>query len=179
MIIGLLAIALMTQGRTVGPPVPAKPHNPVVQRTGDATALGTVGADDASEIEVAKLASTKATNGDVKKYAATLLHDHQQSLTAGTNLAKAYGITRLLPSDSAMARAHKDEMTQLNLLSGADFDRAFLRFEVDDHREGVAKINADLLEHAKRTRVKTLVRQAIAMMKAHEEAGEALLAAKP
>ncbi|MES1259161.1 MAG: DUF4142 domain-containing protein, partial [Gemmatimonadota bacterium] len=73
-------MVLAVQGVTLGP----VPHPPAVPRGGDASVLGAVGAEDANEIEAAKLAITKASGSDVKAFATLLLHDHQQSLTSGT-----------------------------------------------------------------------------------------------
>ena len=179
MLIELLALGMLAQSPVAGPPVPARPHTTPVERSADGTVLGTVGAADANEIEAAKLATDKASDGDVKAFATMLLHDHQESLSAGTALAKEFHITLLLPADSAMAREHTREMAELNVLSGAAFDKAYVQFTVSSHKAMIAKINGGLLTQATRPRVKEFVRQQVPAMTTHRETGEKWLAAHP
>jgi putative membrane protein len=179
MLVGLLALLAVAQAPTVGPPLSSRPHDPVIQRTADATVLGTIGAADANVIEAAKLATTKASNGEVKAYATMLLREHRRSLTVGTDLAKDLHVTRLLPADSAMARAHKEEMFALNAASGAAFDKAFVQFMVDDHKVAIARVTGPELADAVRSRVKEFVRQRLPVLTAHQQAGEKWLAAHP
>jgi putative membrane protein len=175
----MLALIMAAQTTTVGPALNPAPHTTVVPRTGDATVLGAVGATDANDIEIAKLATTKASGADVKSYAATVLHDHQLSLTTGTNLAKRLQITRLLPADSAMARAQVAEMVQLNTLTGAAFDKAFVQFMVDDHKAAIVKVNGTLMPLATSADVKAFLRQSLPVLTKHERQGEAWLTAHP
>lgn len=178
MLAGILALVLVAQGATAGPPLSPVPHTAIAPRAGDATVLGTIGAEDANEIEVAKLVATKASNGDLKTFATLLLHDHQQSLTTGTDLAKRFRITRLLPADSAIARAHAKEMAELNVLTGAAFDKAFVQQEIDGHNAIVAKDSA-LLAQATRPQVKAFVRSLIPVHATHQDIAVKWLAAHP
>jgi putative membrane protein len=179
MLVAILAMLISAQAPTVGPALSPRPHDPVVARTADGTVLGALGAIDANAIEVAKLATTKASNGDAKAYAAILLRAHQLSLTSGTQLAKRLGITRLLPADSAMARAQVDRMASLNALSGAAFDQAFVEYAVESHKAAIVKINGTLLAEATRPQVKTYARQRVPILTGHQLAGEKWLAAHP
>jgi putative membrane protein len=179
MLVGMLALIMAAQTTTVGPALSPAPHTTAVPRTGDATVLGAVGATDANDIEITKLAVTKASSGDVKSYATTLLHEHQQSLTTGTNLAKRLRITRLLPADSAMARAQVQEMVALNNVSGAAFDKAFMQFIVDDHKAAIVQVNGTLMPLATSADVKAFLRQSLPVLRRHEQLGEAWLAAHP
>lgn len=177
MLVSVLTLLLTVQAQTqppvptAGPPLSPVPHTPVVRRTGDADVLGAIGAADANMIEAATLATTKASNGEVKSYAALVLRDHQKSLTAGTKLAKELRITRLLPADSAMARAQVEAMTRLNLLSGDAFDRAFVQYTVDAHQVLVTKDKTVLPARAQRRRVKNFLHERQEMLQAHLQAG--------
>jgi predicted outer membrane protein len=179
MLVGILAMVLAAQGGAAGPPPVSAVSRPVVpQSHADATVLGTVGAEDANEIEVATLAKAKASNGDAKSYAALLLHDHQQSLTSGTNLAKRLHITRLLPADSAMARAHAAEMKELNVLSGTAFDKALMQYEFAGHKAAVAK-DSVLIARATGAAVKDFVRSLVPIHATHQDIAAKWLAAHP
>ena len=179
MLVGMLGLLLMAQVPTMGPKAGPTPKVVAVQRTDDGTVLGAVGARDANVIEVAKLATTKASGVSAKSYAATLLKAHQLSLTAGTKLAKQLGVARLLPADSVMARGQVDAMAKLNVLSGTAFDRAFVQFIVDDHKAAITLLNGTLLAQARQPQVKAFVRQRVPVMRAHLVTGEKWLAEHP
>lgn len=177
MLVSLLA-AVLVQGTTVGPPISPKPHPAVAPKPGDATVLGRIGAEDANEMEVAKLASTKASDAEAKAFAAILLKDHQRSLIEGTNLAKRYRLSRTLPADSAMARTHTQEMAELNVLTGAAFDKAFMKFEVDVHKASAINDSA-LVAQSTRLAVKQFARNRLPVLARHRETAEKWLAAHP
>ena len=179
MLVGFLAVIMLAQATTVGPPLSPAPHNPVVQRTGDATVLGLIGAVDANELEEAKLAATKASTGEVRALATAMVKDHQLSLQTGARLAKRYSIARLLPADSAMAREHAAEMLQLNTLTGAAFDKAFIENTLADHKKLIARINGSLLTVATRQPVKAYARSLVPRLMVHQQAEEKWLAAHP
>ena len=179
MVIASLMLLLSVQAPVIGPTPPSGKNAVVVPRTNDGSVLGAIGARDANMIEVAKLATTKASNGEAKSLAALVLKDHQLSLTAGANLAKELHITRLLPADSAMARAQVDEMAALNALSGAAFDRAFVQFIVDDHKAAIVKVTGVEPALATRASVKAFVRRRLPTLQAHQLAAEKWLAKYP
>jgi len=179
MLAGMLGLLLMVQVPTVGPKAGPTPTPAVVQRTDDGSVLGAIGARDANLIEVAKLATIKATGASTKSFAATVLKAHQLSLTAGTKLAKQLGVTRLLPADSVMAREQVEGMAKLNVLSGTAFDRAFVQFVVDDHKAAITRLNGPLLAQAKRSQVRTFIRQRVPILKSHQVMGEKWLAQSP
>lgn len=179
MLVGILAAIVVAQAATAGPPLSPVPHDPIVQRTGDGMVLGLIGAVDANEMEEAKLAATKASASEVRALATTEVKDHQLSLQTGARLAKQFSIARLLPADSAMAREHVVEMAQLNTLTGAAFDKAFVENTVADHKATIAKINGTLLAAAKRPQVKAFVRALLPQLMAHQQAEEKWLAAHP
>ncbi len=179
MLIGMLGLLLMAQVPTMGPKAGPVPPVTVVKHSDDGTVLGAVGARDANVIEVAKLATTKASGATARSFAATLLKAHELSLTAGTKLAKQFGITRLLPADSVMAREQVEVMLKLNALSGTAFDLAFVQFIVADHKAAIALLQGPLLAQATRPQVKAFVRQRVPTLKAHLVTGEKWLAAHP
>lgn len=141
----------------------------------DARILGTLGAGDADQIEAAKLAATKASAKDVRDYAKMMIHDHQESFETNTKLAKRFRLSRTQPEDSAMAREHKQEMTQLNLLAGSAFDLAFLQAMVTDHATLIQNVKTTLLPAAQRNGVKAFIRELLPVLTGHQSMGQALL----
>jgi putative membrane protein len=85
-----------------------------------------------AEIELGKLAATKAQNSRVKDFAAMMVNDHTKTLT------------RLRPLQSGSSASvklsdkHKQTVDQLSRLSGGEFDRHYMDAMVRGHREAVA-----------------------------------------
>lgn len=161
-------------------PATSPPGRPTLQaavQVGDGRVLGVLGSVDANQIESAKLAATKATHKRVRDLAGLLLRDHQRSLERNAELARQLRLTRLLPDDSVMARTHLELMVRLNLLSGEEFDRAYLQSVIADHEAVRHEITSELLPGASRSRVKEYVRKTRVTLEAHLVATRALVAA--
>lgn len=155
-------------------PLTGPGHAAIVQ-IGDAEILGTIGSFDANEGEAAKLGTTKAQAADVKDYAKLLLADHQRSQANILRLSKLLHLQPILPSDSSITRAHKAEMEQLNLMSAAEFDKAFMQSMVADHKMILGKIDSVLRPAATRVQVKTMLRNLRPVVAAHLARGQAWL----
>jgi predicted outer membrane protein len=154
---------------------------PVVreQVAGDAEVLGAINARDANLIEVATLAAEKAGSGEVKSFAAEVLATHQRSLTRGADLAKELQLSRELPPDSAMARMQDEKMDELSLLSGADFDRVFMKYILDAHDAELRKVTGEQMPGAQHDAVKTYVSERLPSLRSHQATASAWLAANP
>jgi putative membrane protein len=81
-----------------------------------------------AEVEMGKLASTKAKDPEVKKFGQMMVADH----TKANNELKALAQTKkwTLPTDMG---THKDTHADLSKLSGDEFDRAYVDQMVEDH----------------------------------------------
>jgi putative membrane protein len=86
-----------------------------------------------AEVELGKLASTKAQNAEVKKFAQMMVADHTKANAELKTLATGKGAT--LPTE--LDAKHKSSMTELQNLSGADFDKAYVAAQLADHEKNV------------------------------------------
>ncbi len=86
-----------------------------------------------AEVELSKLAGTKAQNAEVKKFAQTMVTDHTKANDELKALAAKKSVT--LPAD--LDAAHKATMDKLKGLSGAEFDKAYVDAMVNDHNSAV------------------------------------------
>jgi putative membrane protein len=86
-----------------------------------------------AEVELGKLAQTKAQNAEVKKFAALMVTDHTK---AGDEL-KALGKKKDFKPATEMDSGHKATMEKLKGMTGADFDKAYVDAMVDDHEDAV------------------------------------------
>jgi putative membrane protein len=92
-----------------------------------------------AEVELGRLAATKATNAEVKKFAQKMIEDHSNANTELKALATKKGVT--LPAD--VGSEHKALMDKLKNLSGADFDKAYVSAMVDDHKKDVSEFEKE------------------------------------
>ena len=88
------------------------------------------------EVEVAKLASSKATDPNVKSFASKMLDDHTNANNELVQLANSKNVE--LPA--APPRGKRKDVEKLGKLSGNDFDKRFVReVGVKDHEKDIKK----------------------------------------
>lgn len=110
------------------------------------TAPSTVGfawAANDGEIQVAKLAETKAGNADVKAYAKMLVADHTKMLSDVKALATKQSVTPDTTMDDVkdLMGHSRDELKDLtDKAKGADWDKDFIGKMVDDHQKVLDKL---------------------------------------
>lgn len=84
-----------------------------------------------TEVEMAKLALKKSQNADVRAFATRMIHDHQM---LGKKMAPLMAEAGLKTSIS-MNTEHQHLYNKLNGLSGADFDKEYVKAMDEDHHE--------------------------------------------
>ncbi len=87
-----------------------------------------------AEVEMGKLAQQKAANDQVKQFGTRMVDDHTKSNDELKQVASSKGITLPTGLDSK----HKSVMDRFEKLSGAQFDRAYIDYEVSDHKEDIS-----------------------------------------
>ena len=108
-----------------------------------ASTVGFAWAANSGEIEVAKLAETKATNADVKAFAKMLVTDHTKMLKDVNALASKNGLTPDTTMDDVkdLMGHSRDELKDLTeKAKGADWDKDFIDKMVDDHQKVLDKL---------------------------------------
>lgn len=86
-----------------------------------------------AEIDNGKLAQRKATSPEVKAFGDMLVTDHTAANAKATQVAKQLGVTP--PNGSGMTP--KAGYLKLKVLSGAAFDREFVRTMVKDNQKDI------------------------------------------
>jgi len=86
------------------------------------------------EIDLAKLAQTRATRADVKAYAKMLETEHQKANDELMVVAKSKRVT--IPADPTMTE--KAARARLEGMTGMAFDNAYVAAMVQDHAKAVA-----------------------------------------
>jgi putative membrane protein len=108
-----------------------------------------------AEVELGNLAKDKGSSDAVKNFGQRMVDDHSKANTELKDLASRLNIN-LPTSLAAKDQATKDHLSKL---SGAEFDRAYMKHMVADHRKDVAEFkresasgkNADLKAWAGKT----------------------------
>ena len=87
------------------------------------------------EVELGRLALTKATSPMVKQHAQMMVDDHSKANAELKSLAATKGIT--LPD--SMSADHKKHYKELSGKKGTAFDKAYTDMMVDDHKKDLDK----------------------------------------
>lgn len=83
------------------------------------------------EVELAQLALTKGSSARVKEFAQSMINDHGKANEELKSLAQSKNIT--LPT--TMSEDSQDDYNKLAEKTGKDFDKAYSKFMVKDHKE--------------------------------------------
>jgi putative membrane protein len=86
-----------------------------------------------AEVELGKLAQDRGTSDKVKELGKRLVEDHTRLNNELKEIAAKEGIT--LPTE--MDEKHRDTINRLSKLSGAQFDREFLKEVTKEHRDDI------------------------------------------
>jgi putative membrane protein len=92
-----------------------------------------------AEVEMGKLATEKASSSDVKQFGQRMVDDHTKANDELKSLASKNGWN--LPAGiGAKNQAEKDRLSKL---SGAEFDRAYMKRMVTDHKKDVGEFQKE------------------------------------
>jgi putative membrane protein len=117
-----------------------------------------------AEVEAGKLAETKGASDAVKQFGQKMQADHTKANEELKRLAGQKGVT--LPAEPD--RKHKRAAKNLSEKSGADFDKAYLKQQEEDHKEAV-----QLFEKAAKSKdadIKTFAEQTLPTLHQHHDA---------
>lgn len=116
------------------PAKPASDKGDQVVTGGDLAFMNDAAPGGMAEVEIGKLAASKAQNAEVKAFAQKMITDHSKAGDELKLLAAQKKVT--LPPD--LLPAHKQLMEKLSKLGGADFDKEYVKAMVTDHEKDVA-----------------------------------------
>lgn len=107
--------------------------------TGDTDFMTKAALGGMAEVELGKLAATKAQNPEVKKFAQQMVTDH----TKANDELKALAGEKNFSMPVRLDPKHQAVLDKLNGLSGAEFDKAYVEAMVADHEETVALFKSE------------------------------------
>jgi len=119
------------------------------------------------EVELGKAAEDKASNDKVKDFGKRMEQDHSKANDELKKIASDKGVQ--LSSD--LDKKHKSTVDKLTKLSGAEFDRQYMRDMVSDHKEDIKKFQNEA-DKGKDADVKKFASQTLPTLKEHLQLAE-------
>jgi putative membrane protein len=89
---------------------------------------------DVNEIKLSELAESKATNPAVKAFAEKMVTEHTKMTASMKPFAESWGLS----APTGLDDDHQKEFDKLNGLSGADFDKEYMKAMVSDHTKALS-----------------------------------------
>jgi len=146
---------------------PAKPPSDKgdsVVTGGDLAFMNDAAPGGMAEVELGKLAASKAQNAEIKAFGQRMVEDHTKANDELKALAAQKKV--MLPPD--VLPVHKQAMEKLSKLSGADFDREYVKEMVEDHEKDVAAFE-NVSKTAADADVKAFASKTLPTLKMHLE----------
>jgi putative membrane protein len=160
----LLILAALAAGSPVRAQAPA---------LDDPTIVAIFDAANSWDIETSQLALKKSRNGEVRRFAAMMVHDHRAARQLGRDLARKLHVTPTPPGrDFALYKDHVSTMKSLRAATGTAFDRAYIDHEVAYHQAVIDAVSSQLLPATKNAELRALEEKVAPNFQAHLAAGK-------
>ena len=128
------------------------------QTVSDAQIASIVVTANQVDIDAGKLAASKGTNPEIKKFGQQMVADHTAVNKQATALVTKLKVT---PEDNATSQSLKaggeKNIANLESLKGAEFDKAYIDNEVTYHQAVIDAIDKTLVPDAKNAELKALL----------------------
>jgi putative membrane protein len=116
----------------------------------------------AAEVMMGKLAAEKASDPDVKAFGQQMVDDHSKANDQLMSVAKSESMTLPSGPDAKQKAAY----AKLSALSGASFDKAYVKVMVKDHEEDVADFQKEA-NMGKDEKIKSFASQTLPVLQGH------------
>ncbi|WP_339106731.1 DUF4142 domain-containing protein [Roseovarius rhodophyticola] len=131
---------------------------------------------DNIDIRYAHLALALSDNPEIKKFAKTMISDHEAVNEAALELLAKLGATA---QDNAVSQALNERadniINEFSQLRGAAFDKAYAENELAYHQEVNALVEGTMIPNIDNAEVKALFEQGLKIFKAHEKHAEMMV----
>ena len=121
------------------------------------------------EVELGKLAGQKAQSKQVKDFGAMMVADHSKANEELKTLAASKNIS--IPS--TLSADHQKHVDELSKLSGAEFDKEYVKLMVEDHKEDI-DLFKEAFSDAKDPDIKAFAGKTLPTLQKHHDAVKAI-----
>jgi putative membrane protein len=125
----------------------------------DSHIMGVLHESNVGEVQAGQLAVQRASDAEVKAFAAMMVADHTTLDVTGTALATQLGITPAVPN-TVLPSQQDREMSQLSLVTGNSFDKNYIAQQVVAHTRTLAIVDAAIPE-AQQAALRTLLQSQV------------------
>src|SRR5215208_7474706 len=130
------------------------------------------------DIDAAKLALAKSQSKDVRSFAEDMVRDHTAVNKQALDLVTKLKVT---PEDNdtsrAISKAAAAKKAELEKLSGAEFDKAYVSNEVAYHKTVNGALETTLIPSANNAELKSLLQTGLKVFQGHQQHAEHVAAA--
>ena len=159
--LGGVAAALMVCGMSLGAAAQASSSGSQLSAS-DKAFMDKAAQGGMAEIELGQLATQKGRSEQVKQFGQKMVDDHTKANDQLKQVASQEGVT--LPTGlDAKDEATKDKLSKL---SGTQFDKAYMKDMVNDHKEDVAEFQKEA-QNGKDPAVKNFAQQTLPVLQEH------------
>lgn len=123
---------------------------------------------DISEVKLGQLAQENGGSNGVRDFGKTLVTDHTKAQAEAKKTASSAGVT---PPEQPTSEAQQ-EYDKLKSTKGADFDREFVQYMVQDHKKDIADFRKEA--QAKDGAASSLAKQQLPVLEKHLQIAESL-----
>ena len=114
------------------------------------------------EVELGKIAQTNASDKQVKEFGEMMVTDHSKAGDELKSLAASKKVQ--LPDDPL--KEHKEHIDELKAKKGAEFDKAYLKMMLEDHKKDVKEFE-EAAKDSKDADVKAFAEKTLPVLEKH------------
>jgi putative membrane protein len=126
-----------------------------------------------AEVEMGKLAQDKSSNAGVKDFGSMMVTDH----SAANEKLKAVAAKKNVKLPTSPSVAQMAAKTKLELMSGATFDKSYIKGMVQDHQEDIQEFEKEA-NSGKDPDARAFAAASLPVLKAHLKKIQAVAAAQ-
>ncbi|HMN84319.1 MAG TPA: DUF4142 domain-containing protein [Burkholderiaceae bacterium] len=117
-----------------------------------------------AEVEMGRIAQQQAASDDVKTFAGRMIDEHTRTGEQLAQLATTAGA----PMPTELDRGARDDVQKLSRLSGEQFDKAYLKRMVSEHKKTIAMFEKQA-RSGKDPNLKAFAEQTLPILRSHRE----------
>jgi putative membrane protein len=141
---------------------------PIAESLRDGQIIKIADLANSGEVEQAQLAQMKATDPQVKQFAAMMIKDHSKAKQQGAQLAKKAGLTEEDSGQAATLQTKAEQtLATLKVVDATSFDKAYMNAQVEQHQMVLDTLTKTLIPSATNPQLKAELEATRNMVQRH------------
>lgn len=127
------------------------------------------------EMNMARLARTKAQNQEVKKFADMMFSEHAKNNDKVMTIRRKNNISLVETGASKQMKALAEaDLEKMKMLKGKEFDTAYMDSQVSMHQQVLDKLDSSFIPHAQNAELKGMLQVTRESVKKHLEQAQSI-----